>query len=264
MEVKRMRVTNCKQFELMVARMEAHPAVAKGLKFCEASRITRESYLEIWNDLTTGLNSLGPPTRSVHEWQKVWTDFKLKVKRKLAHNKRETEATGGGPNQFINLSSTEEAVVNLLSLDCAVYQSGLSSLMSSSLEIPIPPMNDVNEQGSQLDELQTDDIENAKNNRNHESQNRRKREILDNTDNRLNMLVEQTKYLKRMVANSEECARYARKTFKLKEQQAKECQAYKLRKEKQRQEELQYKIQLLEYKKKKLCLLERQAGKNED
>ncbi|XP_055637341.1 uncharacterized protein LOC129776007 [Toxorhynchites rutilus septentrionalis] len=123
MEAKRMRVTNCKQFELMVARMEAHPAVAKGLKFCEASRITRESYLEIRNDLTTGLNSLGPPTRSVHEWQKVWTDFKLKVKRKLAHNKRETEATGGGPNQLINLSSTEEAVESLLPLDCAVYQS---------------------------------------------------------------------------------------------------------------------------------------------
>ncbi|XP_055632535.1 uncharacterized protein LOC129773011 [Toxorhynchites rutilus septentrionalis] len=264
MEVKQVRVTNCKQFELLVARMEAHPAVARGVMFCQASRITKERYTEIWKDLATGLNSLGPPTRSVHEWQKVWTDFKLKVKRKLTHNKRETEATGGGPNQTMLLTSIEEAVVNLLSLDRAIDQSGPvfglpireSSSPNNTLEglmikpTPEQELNDIEYAGSSND-----------------GQNKRKRTLrhtLQDTDNRLNMLEKQTKFLKQMAENSAETARYTKKIFKLKEEEVKENQAYRLRKEKQRQDELQYNLQLLAYKERKLNLLERQVGQKND
>lgn len=45
----------------------------------------------------------------------------------MAHNKREVNATGGGPNSMKILSPTEETVVKLLSLDKMVNHSGKSN-----------------------------------------------------------------------------------------------------------------------------------------
>lgn len=123
--ISRVRVTNRKQFEMLVAQMEAHPAVAKGLKFCAATGSSEATYEGVWKNITLELNSVGPPTRTAKEWQKVWSDYKLKIKGKLAHNKREANATGGGPNTMKVLSPTEETVVKLLSFDRAVNHSGL-------------------------------------------------------------------------------------------------------------------------------------------
>lgn len=65
------RVTNRKQFTLLVERMEEHPSVARGQKFCQASGINREMYNDVWKELTKALNSLGPPIRNEKDWQKV-------------------------------------------------------------------------------------------------------------------------------------------------------------------------------------------------
>ncbi|XP_065093822.1 uncharacterized protein LOC135714404 [Ochlerotatus camptorhynchus] len=162
MEVKRVRVTNCKQFNLLVSRMEANSAVAKGMKYSEAFHISKERYADIWNELCSGLNSLGPPTRSVQGWQKVWTDFKLKVKNKLKHNKREASATGGGSNQMVNLSPNEETIVNLLSLDQMVNHSGsvfgLPQCESSPRETTLEHEYEAD------DEVGTENVENIGNN----------------------------------------------------------------------------------------------------
>lgn len=68
----RLRVTNRKQFEELVRRMEENPTVAKGLKFAEGAMMTKPIFQSAWAETTTALNSLGPPSRSSAEWQKVW------------------------------------------------------------------------------------------------------------------------------------------------------------------------------------------------
>ncbi|XP_058832484.1 uncharacterized protein LOC131690598 [Topomyia yanbarensis] len=124
METKRLKVTNRKQFECLVAHMEKNPAIAKGQKYAEAASCSKAKYNEVWNRLSMELNSLGPPMRSLMEWQKVWTDFKLKTKRKLSHNRLESLATGGGTHKMAHFSSCEESVIALLSLDTAVNTTG--------------------------------------------------------------------------------------------------------------------------------------------
>jgi len=57
--------------------------------------------LIFWEEATKELNSLGPPSRELKEWKKVWTDYKAFVKKKLVNNKKEVTATGGGPNKIL-------------------------------------------------------------------------------------------------------------------------------------------------------------------
>ena len=53
----------------------------------------------------------------------------------------------------------------------------------------------------------------------------------------------------------------ARKMFKLREEEVKQQREYLLQKEKDRKEELKYKLELLKYKQKKLDILERKEKK---
>ncbi|XP_062534185.1 uncharacterized protein LOC134203323, partial [Armigeres subalbatus] len=273
MEVKRVRVTNRKQFNLLVTQMEAQPAVARGLKFCEASGINRNSYDDMWRDLTVRLNSLGPPTRTEKDRQKVWTDYKNSIKNKLAHNKREANATGGGPNAMKILSPMEEVVVKLLSLDKMINHAGTSyglprrespqakspptsqperhqhttfgsPLLSSTLQGHLPN-NEVEEAE------ETVDIEKTVN-----RSSKRKRRNTDTRDDRLDLLVEQTENIKKIVEYTGEIARYTRKSYKLREDEARQRIESELRKEKARKDELEYNKQLLQYKKRKLDILE--------
>ncbi|XP_062537837.1 uncharacterized protein LOC134206162 [Armigeres subalbatus] len=279
MEVKRIRVTNRKQFNLLVDRMSENPSVARGQKYCEAAGVNRQTYDDVWKDLANGLNSLGPPTRAAKDWQKVCQlkiMFGCGVKSKLAHNKREARSTGGGPNNIKVLSPIEEVVVNLLSLDKLVNPSGASfglptSVPSTSMpgpsrprETPSPPgspmFSSTQEAGCIVEEEEVDDNENAEMTRN-ACTSRRKRKHPDNRDVRQELLLAQTEGIKKIVENTGECARYARKMFKLREDEAKQRRAYLLQKEKDRKADLEFKLQLLKYKQKKLELLERQMKK---
>ncbi|KNC23195.1 hypothetical protein FF38_10068 [Lucilia cuprina] len=52
-----------------------------------------------WDNFTELLNALGPPIRNTKEWQRVKTHYKANLKRKLAANKKNFQATGGvNPN----------------------------------------------------------------------------------------------------------------------------------------------------------------------
>ncbi|EAT32732.1 AAEL015047-PA [Aedes aegypti] len=285
MEVKRVRITNRKQFELLVASMEQNPSIAKGLKYCEAIHMGKDIFLDTWKNLSMRLNSLGPPTRSVPEWQKVWSDYKTTIKKKLAHNKKESAATGGGPNRMITLSAGEEAVVNLLKLDKALQASPRSASVSqpsssrsastpqpsSSCLAPAsqpsatrsppasPSFNEFLCSTPNADVEMDLDVENVENidttNRNNQrNRNKRKKE---QDDSKMEMLQKQTGFMKQMAEDSKETARYTRKMFKLKEEHYRKKQEYMLQQQKHRCEELQFKMQLLEYKKRKLELLER-------
>ncbi|XP_050339486.1 uncharacterized protein LOC126765844 [Bactrocera neohumeralis] len=80
--------------------------------------------MELWEGIASELNNIGPPIRSSSEWNKVWLDYKLKLKRKIAYNRKEIAATGGGPYNQRSLTTLEQAVDELLSLQQAVNPSG--------------------------------------------------------------------------------------------------------------------------------------------
>ncbi|XP_058817743.1 uncharacterized protein LOC131681056 [Topomyia yanbarensis] len=99
----------------MVQLLDAKPDIAKGFV-----RGNSASSVSFWDDLAAELNSLGPPSRDGTGWKKVWADYKSALKRKLSHNKRELNATGGGPNKLIHLSKLEEQAVQLTGLTATV------------------------------------------------------------------------------------------------------------------------------------------------
>lgn len=50
----------------------------------------------------------------------VWFDYKSNLKRKLAHNKKEVRATGGGPNNIVQLTELEEQAVRITGIVATV------------------------------------------------------------------------------------------------------------------------------------------------
>ncbi|XP_017472035.1 PREDICTED: uncharacterized protein LOC108363249 [Rhagoletis zephyria] len=106
---------NSKQELIFVQFMEENPDLAKN--FVKGDRVIAE---EKWKELTTLLNAEGPPQKDVNGWKKIWSDWKGCIKKKVAHNKMETRATGGGPfNQYI-LSQNEESVARICGIFAAV------------------------------------------------------------------------------------------------------------------------------------------------
>ncbi|XP_050339417.1 uncharacterized protein LOC126765722 [Bactrocera neohumeralis] len=101
-----------RQDETFLSFMEQHPDIAKN--YVKGDRVAAEA---LWAELAKELNSQGPPQKDINGWKKVWSDWKGCVRKKIAHNKSETRATGGGPfNQFV-LSCTEEKIAEL----CGLY-----------------------------------------------------------------------------------------------------------------------------------------------
>lgn len=68
--------------------MDAHQDIAKG--YVKGDRVAAEA---LWAELTAKLNSSGPPTKDLNGWKKTWADWKVFVKRKLCHNKKEDRKT---------------------------------------------------------------------------------------------------------------------------------------------------------------------------
>ncbi|XP_065357796.1 uncharacterized protein LOC135951962 [Calliphora vicina] len=88
--------------------MENNQDIAKG--FVKGDKVAKEL---LWKNLTEKLNSSGPPTKDCSGWKKTWADWKIYVKNKLSHNKRENLKTGGGEYNKYVLSDIEESVIRL-------------------------------------------------------------------------------------------------------------------------------------------------------
>ncbi|XP_036329694.1 uncharacterized protein LOC118741827 [Rhagoletis pomonella] len=112
---KRSRTTNREQFALMAERMKLNGGIAKSM-----SNEPPEVVSVFWTSLSTDLNALGPPTKSLAEWKKVWSDFKSSIKKKLSNNRIQMRATGGGPNREVQLTALEEEVAQLVNIYDAV------------------------------------------------------------------------------------------------------------------------------------------------
>ncbi|KAL7725264.1 hypothetical protein ACLKA6_007768 [Drosophila palustris] len=104
---------NSVQDEIFLKFMEKQPDIARG--FTKGDRIAVDSK---WAALAADLNDAGPPTKNVLGWKKVWSDWKGAIRKKLAHNRRETSATGGGPYAQLALSDAEQTVATL----CGLYK----------------------------------------------------------------------------------------------------------------------------------------------
>ncbi|XP_067632472.1 uncharacterized protein [Eurosta solidaginis] len=69
-----------------------------------------------WSDLAKSLNVVGPPCKDLAAWKKSWIDWKGSIKKKLSDNRREVNATGGGPYFQQPISPSEEAIAVLCNL----------------------------------------------------------------------------------------------------------------------------------------------------
>ncbi|XP_039967976.1 uncharacterized protein LOC120779684 [Bactrocera tryoni] len=118
--------------------MEKYPDIARGFTKLEKARVD-----SLWQQLAESLNRAGPPIKDVNGLKKIWTDWKSEVKKKLAQNKIEARATGGGPFSKYTLNQTEETLVRICGMAQSVGEvSGLSFgleeeyLISSDDDIP--------------------------------------------------------------------------------------------------------------------------------
>ncbi|XP_017471800.1 PREDICTED: uncharacterized protein LOC108363066 [Rhagoletis zephyria] len=110
--------------------MQQSPEIAQGF-----SKISKEEVMEFWENVAKELNSLGPPTKDVSSWKKVWLDWKAYIKRKLADNKREQLAAGGGRNRQHSFNEMEEEVIQLTALEASTH--GIKTTVSVGLPEPV-------------------------------------------------------------------------------------------------------------------------------
>ncbi|KAH8285952.1 hypothetical protein KR054_000942, partial [Drosophila jambulina] len=94
-----------------VSFMEKNPDIARG--YSKGDKVTMEAK---WQSLAEELNTAGPPIKDVGGWKKAWIDWRTSIKKKLSHNKKEVNATGGGPLNQMALSATENKVAEVCSL----------------------------------------------------------------------------------------------------------------------------------------------------
>ncbi|XP_067625835.1 uncharacterized protein [Eurosta solidaginis] len=102
---------NAKQEQIILSFMQAEEDIARG--YTKGDRVEIE---QKWADLAKSLNAVGPPCKDLAGWKKSWIDWKGGIKKKLSDNRREVNATGGGPYFQQPISPSEEAIVVLCNL----------------------------------------------------------------------------------------------------------------------------------------------------
>ncbi|XP_037296388.1 uncharacterized protein LOC119189830 [Manduca sexta] len=104
------------QLSYLAEHMKSHSDMASGISHTLQGRANLET---LWENLTTNLNSLGGPIRTVAKWKQTWRDLRNNVKRKESYNKREYRgygpgSTGNGPPTIKKLSQVEEQVLSII------------------------------------------------------------------------------------------------------------------------------------------------------
>ncbi|ALC42832.1 CG30428 [Drosophila busckii] len=90
--------------------MERHPQIAKNLK---GDKLTIQT---AWKRLSKELNSVGPPVKDPTEWRRVWKDWKLFIKRKIACNRLDPNGRGKAAVYQDTLTPLEDAVATITDL----------------------------------------------------------------------------------------------------------------------------------------------------
>ncbi|XP_055912026.1 uncharacterized protein LOC129946036 [Eupeodes corollae] len=127
---------NIRQEKVFLKWMEDHPIIARG--FSSGDKAHSES---LWANLSSSLNSEGPPVKDVTGWKKVWSDWKSNIRKKLAHNKREAKATGGGGNNVLPISAIEDGIAKLTGIYSVIDGIKGTSTFGGSFSDSAPKLN---------------------------------------------------------------------------------------------------------------------------
>ncbi|XP_034104336.1 uncharacterized protein LOC133844291 isoform X2 [Drosophila sulfurigaster albostrigata] len=99
------------QDAIFVAFMERHPIIAKN--YYKGDKLASEA---AWKRLSKELNSVGPPVKESGEWKRVWKDWKNGIRKKIANNRLEPNATGKSSLYQDTLTPLEDAVATITDL----------------------------------------------------------------------------------------------------------------------------------------------------
>ncbi|TDG44859.1 hypothetical protein AWZ03_008667 [Drosophila navojoa] len=94
---------NREQSNILIEFMTKHQDIAKGHSKGERFVVDGK-----WRSLTDDLNAVGPPFKNVSSWKKVWSDWKISIKRKLLQIKNDKR---------VALSPAEESIAQLCGFD---------------------------------------------------------------------------------------------------------------------------------------------------
>ncbi|XP_054091813.1 uncharacterized protein LOC128923561 isoform X1 [Zeugodacus cucurbitae] len=123
-------ITTKQQYALLLELLQQKPEMAQGFSKCP-----KEVAAEFWSKVADELNSVGPPHKDISSWKKLWLDWKAYIKRKLAENKKEQSATGGGRNRQHHFSELEEAIIKLTALETST--NGIQNTVSVGLSMAV-------------------------------------------------------------------------------------------------------------------------------
>ncbi|XP_067615184.1 uncharacterized protein [Eurosta solidaginis] len=88
--------------------MAENPEIGKGFQ-----KKSKDKVLAFWKKLNNSLNSMGPLSKSISEWKKVWIDQKRYVRNKAVENTKNRKKTGGGPCKQHVFSVLEQSILDI-------------------------------------------------------------------------------------------------------------------------------------------------------
>ncbi|XP_034479907.1 uncharacterized protein LOC117785784 isoform X2 [Drosophila innubila] len=140
------------QDAIFVAFMERHPIIAKN--YYKGDKLASEA---AWRRLSKELNSVGPPVKEASEWKRVWKDWKNCIRKKIANNRLEPNATGKSSLYQDTLTPLEDAVATITDL----YE--MADVMVES-QPKAKRRSDANNPNMRLHDIKTDQDEEASEN----------------------------------------------------------------------------------------------------
>ncbi|XP_053949331.1 uncharacterized protein LOC128857605 [Anastrepha ludens] len=127
-------VTTRQQYASLLELIKEKPEIAQGFSKCSKEEVT-----VFWQNVAKQLNSIGPPTKDVSNWKKVWLDWKAYIKRKLSENKREQTTTGGARYKQHHFNEMKEEVIRLTTLETSTH--GITGTVSVGLPATVEAEN---------------------------------------------------------------------------------------------------------------------------
>lgn len=61
----------------------------------------KQKFSEMWNDVATELNKIGPPTHPSEIWRKIWTDYKYDQSNRNSKRRKLTEMNTSDTGELI-------------------------------------------------------------------------------------------------------------------------------------------------------------------
>lgn len=247
----------------MIELLQQNPNLARGFN----NGPNKINVKEEWNKIGAKINVLGPPTRSGEGWMKVWSDYKFKLRKKLAHNKRECFATGGGSYKQHVLSATEEAASNLLQLDSIFNARPAIGIKRSNNEMQRPKDNAEDFPVIEEPPIVENENPSTSNSAKEPTTQKETNKILfsqkpsKKSTTKTDLLEEQLRIQSALYTDVkkslEEIERYQRKSFKLKEEKLKMFKENFKKKNEYRKELLKLRSEEIEIKRRRLVLQEK-------